>query len=100
MVRSKRITQSARGEQCTFQILGVCNGNPETVVYVHLPDETHGMGIKATDISGAYGCSCCHDAVDRRTICPELEDRRDWYCRRAQTRTLGRMLEKGVLRIA
>src|SRR3990167_9253871 len=65
-VRSNAIRMSAKGEECTFQIPGVCNGNPETTVLCHLPDESHGMGHKADDISAAYGCAACHDAIDSR----------------------------------
>jgi hypothetical protein len=100
VIRSNKIRQAARGEQCTLQILGCCNGRTETVVFVHFPDESHGMGLKATDLSGAFACSGCHDAVDRRTRSQELEDSRDWCLRRAQTRTLARLVELEVVRIA
>lgn len=97
---SRKIRSSARGEECTFQIVGVCNFNPETVVLCHLPDDTHGMGKKSDDISSAYGCSSCHDAVDRRQWSEELEGRRDWYLRRAMVRTWRKLIEKGIVRIA
>jgi hypothetical protein len=31
-----------------------------------------GMGMKADDLLGAWACSACHDAIDRRSH-PELE---------------------------
>jgi hypothetical protein len=102
MIRSKKITNAARGEGCTIQVPGYCNGNDETVVFCHFPDESHGMGIKADDISGAFGCSGCHDFVDRRNYhpaCPAESDR-DFYLRRAQTRTMRRLFELGVLKVA
>ena len=94
---SKKIRNSARGEDCTFQIVGVCNYNPETVVFCHLPDESNGMGKKSDDISGAYGCSNCHDAIDGRVYSVELEENKDWYFRRGQTRTLRRLIDKDVV---
>lgn len=94
MIRSKKITDSARGEDCTLQIVGICNGNPETVVFCHFPDDSHGMGIKSDDISGGYGCSSCHQALDQHKL--RREDR-DWYMRRSQTRTLRKLIEKGVV---
>jgi len=94
---SRKIRTSARDEDCTVQIVGVCNYRPETVVLAHLPDETKGMGKKADDISACYCCSACHDALDGRQWSPELEDRRDWYMRRAMVRTWRRLIEKGLV---
>lgn len=64
-----KIRESARGEQCQIRIPGVCNGNPETVVWCHANGSAAGKGIgmKSHDILGAYGCSSCHDAYDRRS---------------------------------
>jgi hypothetical protein len=46
---------------------GVCNGNPETTVLAHVRlVGVSGMGMKSPDIIGAWACSSCHDAVDRR----------------------------------
>ena len=100
-IRSQAIRDSAKGENCTLAIPGICNHNPETVVYCHFPDESHGMGRKSDDISGGYGCSACHDAIDGRN--PNawiaiLEDK-DWYLRRAQTRTLRRMVERKIVTV-
>lgn len=94
---SKKIRNSARGEDCTFQIAGVCNYNPDTVVLCHLPDESHGAGKKADDISAAYGCTACHDAIDRREWSQELEDNREWYLRRAMVRTWRKLIANGIV---
>jgi len=99
-MRSNAIRKSARGETCTFQIVGVCNHNPETTVLCHLPDESHGMGLKADDIASAYGCSACHDAIDGRASNPWAQGEREWYMRRAMTRTLRRLIEKGVVKVS
>jgi hypothetical protein len=114
-IRSTKMRESARGEDCTLQIPGVCNGNPETTVLCHLPDESKGMGRKSDDICAAYGCSDCHDAIDGRgkfeVVGEFLEDKstgvitglwcdREWYLRRAMVRTLRRMIEKGLIKIA
>ena len=100
MIRSRKMRDSARGQECTLNIAGVCNYNPETVVFIHLPDESHGMAKKADDISGCDGCSACHDAVDRRVRSQELESHREWYLRRAMVRTWRNRIERGVIRIA
>lgn len=64
--RSKALRDSARGQCCTLQIPGICNGNPETTVLCHLPSNTHGMGYKSDDYWAVFGCSSCHDAIDGR----------------------------------
>lgn len=61
-LKSKKIRESARGEDCAINIVGVCNYNPETVVLCHL----QGGGVKSADTMAAYGCSDCHDAIDGR----------------------------------
>ena len=66
MIRSKAIKQATKWESCTLEEPGVCNHNPETTVFCHLPDGFKGMGMKANDISGFFGCSNCHGYVDGR----------------------------------
>ena len=99
-MRSKKITNSSRGKPCTLNIVGVCNHNDETTVFCHLPDESHGMALKSIDISGCDACSSCHDVLDGRVPCPEFQANKDFYMRRAQTRTLSRMFDEGVLKVA
>lgn len=67
-----KITESARGAQCQIRIPGVCNHRPETVVWCHANGSAAGKGIgmKSHDLLGAYGCSACHDVVDRRARLP------------------------------
>lgn len=63
-----KITQSARGQQCQVRMPGICNGNPETVVFAHYRlTGSCRTGIKPSDLLGAYACSACHDEADRRT---------------------------------
>jgi hypothetical protein len=46
----------------------ICNHNPETTVLAHIRMAgLSGMGIKADDLLGAWACSSCHDAIDRRS---------------------------------
>lgn len=100
MIRSNKLRQSARGETCTLQILGVCNHDPETTVPAHITDEHHGVAIKANDTSIVFACSACHDCIDRRRIVPEFEERRHWYLLRAIQRTTARWFERGIVRVA
>ncbi|WP_434779251.1 nuclease domain-containing protein [Neisseria sp. Ec49-e6-T10] len=64
---SKHIRNGARGELCSFMFThGVCECSRETTVFCHLKSGTHGMGLKGTDLIGAYGCRSCHDFIDGR----------------------------------
>ena len=62
---SKKLRDSARGRECQIRLPGICNHNPETTVLCHL--NGGGMGRKNSDLLAAFGCSACHDEVDRRT---------------------------------
>ncbi|HCE21893.1 MAG TPA: DUF1364 domain-containing protein, partial [Hyphomonas sp.] len=64
MMRSKTITQSARGKPCALRLPGICNGNPETTVWAHVNGFGKGMGVKTHDLLGFPACSACHAAYD------------------------------------
>lgn len=92
---SKALRDSARGQDCTLQIPGVCNFNPETTVLAHLPDETNGMGKKSDDISACFACSDCHAHIDAN----RLPDSDDWMLRRAMVRTWRQWIEMGLVKV-
>ncbi|GAB2798985.1 DUF1364 family protein [Halomonas shantousis] len=98
-IRSQKIRDAARGEECTLQIPGICNHNPDTTVLAHLPSETNGMGTKSSDVSSCFACSSCHDAIDRRTCISITDEEREFYMRRGQARTIERLYAKGVISI-
>jgi len=60
------IRKSARGEACTLRFVGICNRNPETTAWCHSnrSEDGKGLGIKARDEEGCYGCSDCHAWLD------------------------------------
>jgi hypothetical protein len=99
MIRSKKYTQAAKGQQCKVNIAGVCNYQEETVVFAHFPDESHGMGIKADDICGADCCSSCHDVIDGRVQNGGYHGNEHFYLRRAQTRTIRDRIKRGILKL-
>ena len=75
----------------------ICNHNSETVILAHYRMAgITGTGLKAPDILGAWACSACHDAIDRRSH-PELD--RD-YVKLAHlegmVRTLYQLSKEGV----
>lgn len=78
-----------------MRIPGVCNNNPETVVFCHLNEHWagKGMGTKAHDI-GFFGCHSCHSAYDQNKI----GDDKYFYLLRAVVKTWLKLIELGVVR--
>lgn len=100
VIRSKKVRDAARGQPCTVNIVGVCNGQSETTVLAHLPDQSHGVGLKAHDLSACFACDACHTVLDGRAKWPPMEEEhKDFYMRRAQTRTLVALYDMGILSI-
>jgi hypothetical protein len=66
MIRSQKVLRSAKGQECAGRFPGICNHNPETVVWAHLNGAAFGkgMGIKAHDVLGMHLCSSCHAYLD------------------------------------
>ncbi len=94
--KSKKIMASAKGEECTAR-LEVCNGNPETTVCCHIGGS--GMGTKNSDLFVFYGCSSCHDEIDRRTM--KIDDLNYLAAQafRAVLETQQILLDKGLIKI-
>ena len=90
-IRSKKITQSAKGESCTLRLTH-CSSN-ETTVFCHAPSKYKGIGTKSDDFWGAYGCSNCHEIADGldESYC------NDWM--RAIYETQKRLIYKGIIEI-
>jgi hypothetical protein len=95
-IRSKKITQSARGENCTLRIPSVCNHNTETVVFAHLPGNK-GTSTKNHDLFGIYSCSNCHDWLDGRSNYAVMSYYQE--CLRALQETQLKLIEKGLIQI-
>ena len=106
--RNKKILQAAKGEECLAQFPG-CQGGTETTVFCHLNESWagKGMGQKADDCAGFFGCQHCHDIYDKRKTYNEYSDNfnaLDWYRTKdayillAYYRTIRRLLDKGILK--
>jgi hypothetical protein len=62
------LRKEAKGRGCMVRIFGICNHNSETVVLAHIRIAgVSGMGMKSSDLIGAWACSACHDELDGRT---------------------------------
>lgn len=93
-IRSNKARKSARDEECTMQVVGVCNFNPETTVLAHLDSENKGTGYKSSDLFAVYSCSDCHTWLDQHL---GSQDDRQFYSLRALDRTHRRMHTMGVI---
>jgi hypothetical protein len=92
------LRKAARGRGCMVRIPGICNHNSETVVLAHVRIAgVSGMGLKSPDLLGAWACSACHDAIDRRAHTNLDRD----YVRLAHlegmARTLAQLNREGLL---
>ncbi|MAO64272.1 MAG: hypothetical protein CL666_04675 [Balneola sp.] len=66
-IRSKKITQFAKGQRCTLRVADQCSGN-DTVVFCHAPSMGKGEATKSDDFWGAFGCYACHQLADAGKI--------------------------------
>lgn len=95
--KNKKLTEFARGQECTLNIAGVCNYNSETSVWCHFNLEGGKMGGKTDDLSGGIGCSSCHDALDGRVKYEWCNpDEKYFYMARSMKRSLLLAIENGV----
>ena len=89
-IRSKKILAAANGEACT-----VCGANNGTTVFCHLNESWAGKGIgqKADDIAGFFGCLDCHSDYDGK----KLDCCSHQLIMRAMYRTWRRLWELGII---
>lgn len=99
--KSQPIRDSARGEECTVRIAGVCNHDPATTVWSHAPFAAAGKGgaLKGLDVLGCYSCAACHNVVDGRAPRPAGLSREqallDWFF--GMARSIVRLRQKGLV---
>ena len=97
-MKTSKIRQSARGEDCLVRAPGICNGNPETVVLAHI--NGGGMGRKNPDWQAAYACSACHEWLDGGYIkTGSWRDERDLLHLEAVMRTQAVLIGKGLITV-
>ncbi|CAK1923863.1 DUF1364 domain-containing protein [Vibrio crassostreae] len=64
-VESTKIRNSAKGQDCTLRLVGVCNFNSETTILAHV-GYGGGWATKCGDNMAVYACSDCHSEIDRK----------------------------------
>lgn len=93
MIRSKKVKDSARGEDCALRLVGICSFNPEQTVLCHV-GKMGGRGFKCDDTFSVYGCFNCHqeiDGVNRRELAGDIL--------RAVEETQHKLIEKGLINV-
>ena len=93
---SPKLQRSARGQDCTLNVSGVCNYNPDTVVLAHVQVDGGKMGGKTHDFSACFACSQCHAWIDGYK---GTEEEILFYTRRAIIRTWEFWINKGLVKI-
>jgi hypothetical protein len=99
-VRSEKLRQSAKGEDCLVRIPG-CPFDPAQTIWSHYRGSAGGKGgsIKATDIAGAYACTYCDAVYDGQTPRPDGMTKADvdlaWL--EGHVRSLVRLQQKGLI---
>ena len=59
--KSQKLLDFAEGKDCTMQLPGICNRNPETTVLCHIRAfGMAGVAMKPHDFFAWHGCSACH----------------------------------------
>ena len=96
-----KITESARGEECTVRIIGVCSYDPAQTIWSHARHGAagKGKGIKALDLAGAYACTSCDLAYDQLIGVPHMtrtEVDTDWF--HGHLRSLVILQQKGLIK--
>lgn len=95
-MKTTKIRQSAKGEDCTLRLVP-CSSN-ETTVLCHIGRQK-GMGMKSADYMAVYGCSSCHDVIDGRVKSDFTRDELNTEKLRALEETLGKLVDKGLIKI-
>jgi hypothetical protein len=98
-----KLRKSAKGEQCTLQIPGVCNFDTATTVLAHLPDDsgTGKMGGKSEDWCACFACSDCHALIDNQAEFQKRYTSEDYlfFIRRAMIKTWRKWFNAGLLEV-
>ena len=97
-IRSRKLLDSAKGQPCALELVGVCNHDPETTVSCHISDEQRGGGQKADDTNTVHGCGACHMFMDQGGWIGVISQAvLRWHIIRAMQRTLRNRIDRGII---
>ena len=103
-VRSKKLRNSAKGQDCTINIPGRCSYDTEKTMLCHFPDDsgTGVMGSKSDDTCAGFGCHECHTLMDNRNLFYKagFTEADYWYfVHRSMVRTLRKWVEMELIKL-
>ena len=80
------LRKSAKGQDCTLEIMGVCNYDPQTT---ELCDVDYSGGrCLPSDVSAIHACSSCRELLyGYKSPTLEYANKTHWYVARALIRT-------------
>lgn len=96
MIKSKKIRESARSEDCSLRLVP-CSST-ETTVLCHI-GRVKGVGLKCPDFFAVYGCSNCHDVLDGRVNAGFSKTELKAEALRALEETQIKLFNKGLLSV-
>ena len=97
-MKSKKIRDSARGEDCQVRIPGICNFNPETTILAHVGSDKK-MGGKCSDLEATYCCSDCHAAIDGAAGTPFSKMALKLWAKEGAERTREILVSKSLIEV-
>lgn len=100
-MKTTAIRQSARGEECTVRIPGICTFDTAATIWSHYRGQAGGKGfaIKSIDEAGAYCCTACDAVYDgQRSRPPGMsKDDVDLAWLQGHIRSLVTLKRKGLI---
>lgn len=87
----------AQTQDCMLRLPNICNRDPSTTVLCHIKRGWYGS-LKPPDIVAVWGCSSCHDVVDRRAGNPWSEEELDSMILRALCEQLAYYAKEGIVK--
>jgi hypothetical protein len=96
-IKSQKLRDSAKGQQCMVRLPGICNFMNETTVLAHL--NGGGAALKKDDVQGAFACFECHREADGATRRIKDRDYVELAFRQGVERTQQYWLHNGFIKI-
>jgi hypothetical protein len=91
----------AKGRECEIRIPNHCLRSNETVVLCHLRIAgLSGIGMKAPDLFGAYGCHRCHAICDGQINSEFTYEERRLFLLEGMVRTQAILLREGKIGVS
>lgn len=93
------LRKQAAHRTCQVRLEGVCQAREGDCCLAHVRMVgVSGMGVKAPDLLGAWSCSACHDAYDRRSHLGLERDFVEASFLRGVMRTQKILIDEGVVK--